>query len=901
MTGPVCDRSPLRRRVRIAVPALLAATLATVWLPGPAMAATATCPPAGGVSVPAAPTPAGADLAVRGHGWGHSLGLSQYGAQGGARLGCTASQILGTYYPGTHVSSATLGSTVMLRLLTNQPKGHSDVTAQAGQLTWLAGTKAVVQPTGTTWHVRLDATTHGADLDNGTTVLLKAAAGAQLRANEGSPGNVARVRSFGGATGTSLQTDLQLKWDYTRFVGTTAGLTTTQVIVPSGGVSGVDKYLWGIAEVPVSWPAEALKTQAIAARTYLVHGYWNAAEHAYLIGTTTASQNYGGYAKEAADAAYASPAPWHTAVLATATKIVEDSGGHVIDSLYTSSHGGRSEDVRYVWGSTGFPYLVSVDDSRWDLASDNPNRSWTVGFTRAQVAARFGLDTISSITVGAPGTASRLSGVHVTGTRKGAAVGLTYDGWDARNILGLLSPGMTFQWVKPADTVAPVAHALAGPNGFFHWSATDAAPSSGIAGYDVTITHGSTTDWQTTTPTTATSHAIVGTPGTTYTLTVKAHDRAGNVSPDATATTTVPMPGTYHPVEPFRLLDTRTTTPAPTPMTNNQVRVIRVGGVGTVPGGVSAVAVNVTATQSTGSGYLTAGNGTTGTSNLVVAKGRTTAELMVLPVDDAGNAELYASVAGSVHVVVDVEGYVTPDTSGSGYGAMSPPERVADSRSGRGITGPVGPGQPVSLVLSGRPPGATVAAVQVTAIGGATGGYLSEGFLPSSTSVLNYGAHQTAGNLVLLPIDPATGAVHVYNTGGPVQLVLDLQGYYTTGGGAAFEPVAGSRVADSRARLGMSGPLVGNATAAVKVAGVAGSPVPAGAKVALVNVTVTGPTSGGYLVPGTAGGSSVLNYTNGQTVGNLVALPVDASGYVRLHQVGSGTVQLILDIQGYLE
>ena len=102
---------------------LLAATLLAVAALGgvaglpAAPAAAAACPPSGGASIPAA-TAAG-DVVFRGGGWGHGLGMSQYGAQGAARLGCSAEQILTRYYAGTAVVTRPMPASLRLRMLDN--------------------------------------------------------------------------------------------------------------------------------------------------------------------------------------------------------------------------------------------------------------------------------------------------------------------------------------------------------------------------------------------------------------------------------------------------------------------------------------------------------------------------------------------------------------------------------------------------------------------------------------------------------------------------------------------------------------------------------------------------------------------------------------------------------------
>ena len=222
----------------------------------------------------------------------------------------------------------------------------------------------------------------------------------------GSPDHKLRLRHSGSVVrlttwkGSSIYLDRRLRWDWTRFgidtsVSGTGRLDAVQVIEDDATASGMDKYLWGIAEVPISWTngaQEALKAQAIAARTY-------AAKRAGgVLMPTPADQNYTGYAKELEDKGYRDSAGhnlrWRAAVDATSGQVVTSSStGALIDTLYTSSVGGHSDDERFVWG-VETPFLRAIDDSRWELASSNPaaNRSWAKGFSwapwRASSASR---------------------------------------------------------------------------------------------------------------------------------------------------------------------------------------------------------------------------------------------------------------------------------------------------------------------------------------------------------------------------------------------------------------------------------------------------------------------------------------------------------------------------------
>lgn len=404
----------------------------------------AACPAPGGSRIGPAAPPSGADLVVQGHGWGHSTGMSQYGAEGAARLGCDYATILRTYYTGADVvTRASMLSQVHLLLLDDGT--HSTVQPQGGPLRWLdvGGTRAVTQPDGSTWQVV--ATSQGQELrDAAGTRMLAVPFGSELRVEQN--GTVARVRALDG---TAVVTDLRLRWDHTRFMSTSQGLDVRQVVLDSAAGPAVDKYLWGLAEVPASWPAGALKAQVVAGRTYLARRA-NTSGTAYVIGTTTSHQHYTGYAQEEQDAR--AGGHWRAAVNATTRQVLQ-SGSSLIDALYSSSFGGRSEDGRYVWG-TDTSYLRSVDDSAWDLASSNPYRSWAKGFTHSELATAFKVDRVTSISLAARGTTARHAGATVQGVRGGSPVTLTYTGNALRGVLGLRSPGIaSLTWVAPGKPV----------------------------------------------------------------------------------------------------------------------------------------------------------------------------------------------------------------------------------------------------------------------------------------------------------------------------------------------------------------------------------------------------------------------------------------------------------------
>lgn len=429
----------------------MSATATTAMTPGSATgraAAATVCPSPGGVPVAQAAS-SGTGVVFRGHGWGHGLGMSQYGAQGAARLGCSHAEILLAYYPGTHLAQRTLEAPVELSLSTAARR--STVRAEA-PVSWSADGRSVTQPRLSTWTVTTTAGRMTLTSQTGTA-MLDVSTGGVLEARHA--GTAVQLRSFTSASSTAAAVDLRLRWGVLSFTAAATSTTVRETIAGDGAASAVDKYLLGLAEVPVTWPQEALRALADAARTYLTHSY-DSRTSRYVIGVTAATQVYSGAAHEDDDAR--SGGAWRAAVTATRDEIVLDAAGAPIWSMYSSSHGGRAQSRAYVYGSAGgFGYLTGLDDSRWDTASDNPRRSWAVTFTPAALATRLGFTSVSSVSLAAAGTAARNEGLSVTGVRGGAVTTARFTGDRVRQALGLPSPVIEVSWSAVAGHTPPSA------------------------------------------------------------------------------------------------------------------------------------------------------------------------------------------------------------------------------------------------------------------------------------------------------------------------------------------------------------------------------------------------------------------------------------------------------------
>ncbi|MFD8722315.1 hypothetical protein ACFV2H_31135 [Streptomyces sp. NPDC059629] len=370
----------------------------------------------------------------------------------------------------------------------------------------------------------------------------------------------------------------------------------------------------------------------------------------------------------------------------------------------------------------------------------------------------------------------------------------------------------------------------------------------------------------------------------------------------------------YTPLTPVRLLDTRhavgvTTT---TPVAAGADLVLPIPTIADIPAAdVSAIVANVTVTQPTAGGHLTLyphnGQSLPTASNLNFTAGQTVANLVTVPVD-GGGVVFHNGSSGTVHVLMDLQGYY--GRAGSGFKPLAP-TRVLDTRSGLGISAAraIAAHATLSLDLSGRVPAGTTAVVlNLTGTRPTQHGYLTAypdaGSMPG-VSNLNFTAGQTVPNLAVVPV--TNGKVDFYNgSGGTVQVVADLEGYFGSGGTGAnqsYVPFGPARVVDTRSDSDVPGPV--QAYGSISFFPLwhkdctADCPRPAGA---VLNVTATQPKKNGFLTvypnEQTVPNASNLNFTAGQTVPNLVSV-ADPGLIIGVYNHSSGSVQVIVDQEGY--
>ena len=249
-------------------------------------------------------------------------------------------------------------------------------------------------------------------------------------------------------------------------------------------------------------------------------------------------------------------------------------------------------------------------------------------------------------------------------------------------------------------------------------------------------------------------------------------------------------------VRPTRVVDTRTTGSTVDGLNRAEGRV-RSGssftfglvGRGGVPADATAVITNVTAVRPTGDGLLTVGacdSRLGATSSLAFATRTTTSNAVVVPLDSSGTA--CAVTTADTDIVIDIFGYVTPNSSFTAAQAIRMADTRADASTVDGqfsSSGALSGGSTFRLQIAGRggvPSDATGAIVNVTAVGASQAGYLTVHQCGTSTpnaSNVNYLRNAASMNTALAALD-REGSLCVY-TSATTELVVDVQGFVQRG------------------------------------------------------------------------------------------------------------------------
>jgi SpoIID/LytB domain protein len=333
-------------------------------------------------------------LILTGHGWGHGLGLSQWGAYGYAKHGWTYDRILTHYYVGTSLGAAPVST---IRVLVAQ-KPATTLSATAA---WTATDSA------------------------GTVVQLAAGAPLALKPDFAVEGQTL-------VPPVTFRSTAPLTVDGKAYRGKlVVSLAAKQLLVVNK--LGLEAYVKGVVpmEMPSNWAPEAVKAQAVAARSYALANV--AKGRAFDVYGDGRSQVYGGVAGE-------SPAA-SAAVDATRGEVVLYAG-KVADTMFFSSSGGRTASAQESMG-VSIPYLISVVDP-YDTIS--PYHNWgPVVYDLAKVGKALNLPSAIDDLRVTPGTSPRAQTVSALLDDETTA---TVRGNTVRTVLGLRSTWFTPQLLE---------------------------------------------------------------------------------------------------------------------------------------------------------------------------------------------------------------------------------------------------------------------------------------------------------------------------------------------------------------------------------------------------------------------------------------------------------------------
>ena len=358
------------------------------------------------------------DFRFFGSGYGHGVGMSQIGARGQALESKTAVEILNYYYPGTAVTAYPDNQLIKVNIANLVSSVTLNAVGSIGEIRLYQG------------DIPLSESPEPFGIYPGdTTALFTNFAGSVVPALSSPTAKYAAINPapawtvrWDSATTTALLTNgaTATQYKYGQIVFKSVTNLLSSYLAVTNTLRLHDEYLYGLGEVPSSWPAAALEAQAIAARTYALGKLSRLrVECDCNIYNTTVDQNFVGYAKET-EAIYG--IKWREAVDRTFVDennaLVVTLEGKPIQAFYFSSSGGVTQNVVDVWGSP-LPYLTGVPDP-WSLDPTINRRYalWSRFVPQSVMAQAFLLPNVVSFTINSrtqTGSISSITAISSTG------------------------------------------------------------------------------------------------------------------------------------------------------------------------------------------------------------------------------------------------------------------------------------------------------------------------------------------------------------------------------------------------------------------------------------------------------------------------------------------------------
>ncbi|MFM8752158.1 MAG: SpoIID/LytB domain-containing protein [Actinomycetota bacterium] len=334
------------------------------------------------------------EFRINGSGYGHGVGMSQIGARGQAQEGKSAVEILTYYYPGTSVTPYPDNELIRVNIANLIPSISMKAVGGVGEIRLFKGDIPLSENLEPFGIYKGDSTA----LFTSFAGLVVPSLSSPTTKFAAIPGNQAWTLRWDISSTTIEVTNKTLvnQYKYGQIVIKSNSNAVSSFLSVTNTLRLHDEYLWGIGEVPSSWPTAALEAQAIAARTYALGKMSRIrSECDCNIYNSTVDQNFVGYSKET-EKLYG--IKWKEAVNRTFidenNALVITLDGKPISAFYSSSTGGATQNVKDVWGSS-IAYLQGVPDP-WSLDTTiNPRFAyWERIVTQKDMALAFGLSDV---------------------------------------------------------------------------------------------------------------------------------------------------------------------------------------------------------------------------------------------------------------------------------------------------------------------------------------------------------------------------------------------------------------------------------------------------------------------------------------------------------------------------
>jgi SpoIID/LytB domain protein len=388
-------------------------------------------------------------VTITGGGFGHGIGMSQYGAYGRALKGRSSTQILEHYYTGAKVKKKEMPPEIRVGLFpsyggsadsasfTSKPIRHSEgkvALTIAG-----SGKRLLEGKAGAVWRIEA-AGGGGVNIFKNGNLFKK---NGRTAFGDGTHPLVVKYARYNSLLHLTEKNN-DYRYGEMEFGNYRCGDNRCLRVVLT---TPMQRYIYGLGEVPASWPLAALEAQAVAGRTYAYSKVTRTGQHRSpcdcAVYDSTIDQAYIGDAKRTGSGAYWKR--WKKAVDETDAQVLM-AHHEPIQALYSSSSGGHTENNENVWGGAPISYLRGVSDRPDKADGANPNYKWTITMSYSEFESKlntsYGIGTLEDFELLKPfGVSGRVTvvkgdesgGIKIVGSKKTVRV----SGWDFRGSFGL--------------------------------------------------------------------------------------------------------------------------------------------------------------------------------------------------------------------------------------------------------------------------------------------------------------------------------------------------------------------------------------------------------------------------------------------------------------------------------